>query len=332
MHKKKNVTPVGKINTVIMGCGNIGAMYDFNNSKQNVIISHLKGYLKNRKFNLHSIIDKDKKKLDLIKNKYSSLNTYTSIKKFKECNHKVDVVSICTPTKYRYEHLMQVAELNPKLIFCEKPLSENLENAKEIVKLCKSKSILLVVNYFRRWDPFLNNFKKDILKNRYGELQQINATSNNGILNYGCHLFDLLSLLFEKLNSKDLISFQSNKNFINILLCLKYKNDIPITISISNEKSFSLFEIEFIFSKYIIKMFNGGRFWGFRKILNDKNFSLVKVPSDFTFKDGKIYECMPIAINNISNVLENNEQIVSDGQSSIKSQEIFDKIVKKLKI
>ena len=88
---------------------------------------------------------------------------------FKNSNPKIDVVSICTPTFCHYDHLKEIIELKPKLIFCEKPLTENFLKSQEITSLCKKKNIILVVNFLRRWDPFINNFKKDIKNFKYGE-------------------------------------------------------------------------------------------------------------------------------------------------------------------
>ena len=70
-------------------------------------------------------------------------------------------MSICTPTFCHYDHLKEIIELKPKLIFCEKPLTENFSTSQEITSLCKKENIILVVNFLRRWDPFIKILKRN---------------------------------------------------------------------------------------------------------------------------------------------------------------------------
>ena len=90
--------------------------------------------------------------------------------------------------------------MKPKLIFCEKPLTENFSTSQEITSLCKKENIILVVNFLRRWDPFIKNFKKEIQDFKYGELKAVFVKANNGIINYGCHAIDLFFCLMKLVN------------------------------------------------------------------------------------------------------------------------------------
>ena len=80
-----------------------------------------------------------------------------------------------------------------KLILCEKPLSYNLNEAKEMVQICEKRGVSLYVNYMRRADPNVIEIKRRI---DCGEILgpiKINAWYSKGILNNGSHLINLAS-------------------------------------------------------------------------------------------------------------------------------------------
>ena len=327
MKKNHSQTKNNKIlNVVILGCGNIGAFYDIKTKKSTNILSHLKGFLKNKNFNVEAIVDNNKNKIKKVLKEFKVNKHYYSIKDLKNDISQIDVVSICTPTRYHFEHIKEIISLKPKLIFCEKPLSYNFETAKKIVKICKKHNIILVVNFLRRWDPFLSNFKIDIKKEKYGKLNSIQAISNNGALNYGSHLMDLFFYLFDNLNEKDIKIIKVDGNNFNVSLRYKDKKElIPINIILSNDDLYSLFEIEFIFSKFIIKMFNGGRYWGIRKIIKDDDFNKNLNPGKLKFVNGKILNSMPMAIQNIYEIINLGYLNKSDGLNALRTQKLCEK-------
>ena len=317
-----------KHKVAILGCGNIGALYDIQRNLKKSPLSHLRGYFENPNFEICSVIDNDEKKLENVKNKWFIKNTFKSLKEFKNSNPKIDVVSICTPTFCHYDHLKEIIELKPKLIFCEKPLTENFLKSQEITSLCKKKNIILVVNFLRRWDPFIKNFKKEIQNLKYGDLKAVYVKANNGIINYGCHAIDLLFFLFDEISEKSIKFSLISKNEINFSFFLQ-KKQTSVNLSLNNDKSFSLFEFEFIFTNFIITMFNGGREWGFRKIIRDKDFYNNYYLSNFKYKKGKILDTMPIIIKDIHKILKEGSKPKSDGLTSLKSQKICDLILEK---
>ena len=52
-----------KYNVAVIGCGNIGAMYDLKKKDSELILSHCKAFNKNRRFNLLCCVDQDENKL-----------------------------------------------------------------------------------------------------------------------------------------------------------------------------------------------------------------------------------------------------------------------------
>lgn len=318
-----------KYKVVILGCGKMGAFYDFDHSNTHPPLSHLRAFYSHKNFEVLAIIDTNKSNLEMINKKYNIPYSFTSIEKFLESKISTDVLSVCTPTKKHFKNIKEVLNINPKLIFCEKPITNCVNLSNEIVKLCENKNIKLLVNFSRRWDPFINKFKDNIKKNKFGNLDKIFVKTNNGILNYGSHLFDLLLYLFGEIN-EDKIQFSLiNKNEVSLSLSLNNLLEIPVYIHMSEDKKFSLFEIDFFFSNYIISMFNGGLYWGFRKITRDNTFSNIFAPKKIVLQQGNILNALSFSIEHIYQILENKINLKSDGYSALKSENICHLILKK---
>ena len=94
--------------------------------------------MKNEKSDLIALCDIDKKKLSKYGKKYHVPGLYTNIHELFK-NEKLDCVSICTLAVSHLEMVREATKHDIQGIFLEKPISDNLENAKTIVNLCKKK-------------------------------------------------------------------------------------------------------------------------------------------------------------------------------------------------
>lgn len=107
------------------------------------------------------ICDMDKKTLEKAKNKYG-LDGYLSVKEMIE-KEKLDAISICTPDPYHFEPLKDAIKAGVKHIFCEKPVTTSVEQAKEIEKLAKENNVNIYIDFHKRWDPAYNAIRNKIL-------------------------------------------------------------------------------------------------------------------------------------------------------------------------
>ena len=80
----------------------------------------------------------------------------------------IDLLSICTHPDSHEEIIDHAVKKNIKAIFCEKPISNSLASANQIVKLCKENDVNLAINHFRRWDKFFISFKDKLSNNEFG--------------------------------------------------------------------------------------------------------------------------------------------------------------------
>ena len=71
----------------------------------------------------------------------------------------IDIAIVTTPDNEHYKILKRLAGTRVKLVICEKPICEDLQQARKIVELYKAKEIPLMVNYTRRFLPYYDFLK-----------------------------------------------------------------------------------------------------------------------------------------------------------------------------
>jgi len=90
----------------------------------------------------------------------------------------IDGVIICSPSKY---HTDQIIALAPKInnIFCEKPLSLDIEEILNIKELSMKNDLNIHIGFNRRHDPDFLKLKNDIQNGTVGDIYQITITSRD---------------------------------------------------------------------------------------------------------------------------------------------------------
>ena len=134
--------------TAIIGLGKIGFECDAKTPKK-YVLSYARAFSLNKGFNLVAGFDVDRSKVNAFKKEYKVPGYY--YKDLEENLEAIDAVAIATPAENHFEVFKKVVSCGtPRMIIMEKPLALNLKEAREIIKICKEKNILLYVNYFRR--------------------------------------------------------------------------------------------------------------------------------------------------------------------------------------
>jgi hypothetical protein len=100
-----------------------------------------------------------------------------------------DIAIVTTPDETHYEILKQLVEYPLKLVIVEKPICENIEQAREIVELYKAKGIPLMVNYTRRFLPYYDHLKE------YGKPLFGFCQFSRGWLHTATHAIDFFNMV-----------------------------------------------------------------------------------------------------------------------------------------
>jgi len=245
-----------RYNAIIIGAGNIGALFDSPNSKD--VLTHAHAFTKHTGFNLIGFIDIDLKKAHHAAELWGC-KTFSNIEEaFSSGN--IDVVCVAVPDEHHHDILKQISEFPLKVIFAEKPLTKTVDEAKEIVRIFKEKNIDLIVNYSRRFVPEFENIKNDIEKGIYGEYLTGTGYYGKGIIHNGSHLIDLLRYLIGEMDTIKPISSISDfyPDDKSISAVLTFENNKPFFVQTINCRKYSIFEIDLLFEKKRIRIYDSG--------------------------------------------------------------------------
>jgi len=90
----------------------------------------------------------------------------------------VDAILICSPTDTHLE-IIKAACKQGKHIFCEKPISLSIEEAKEALETVEQSNVKLQMGFNRRFDQNFNKLQQSITKGDLGEIQMLRITSRD---------------------------------------------------------------------------------------------------------------------------------------------------------
>jgi len=293
-----------KNDSIVVGLGSAGLMVDYYKNK--IIKSHAKAYNLHPNFNLTCSVDKKKSARELFKKKYNK-PSYPNFN-FKLKNSSF-VASICCPTKFHKKCINQLLiKFKPKVILCEKPIAQTLNDAKLILDICKKKKIKIFVNYTRVAEPI---FKKIKLKIKNSKNFTGKVIYNNGFLNNGSHYFNLMTFLFGRFTK-----------YQNLKIISKFNNDVNLNVNLIFERA----SIDFNYKKGSISN---------DITLKNKNFYIKNYKKKFLlFNKKKISRVLNYYQYNILNELNNyirnkKSNSLCTGVQAFKELKILNNIIKK---
>lgn len=109
---------------------------------------HARIYSEIEEAELIAVIDIDKTKADTLAKEYNCSPIYD----YREIIDKVDALSIVTPTTTHYSIAYECLSAGKDLLI-EKPITETVEEAEELIKLSKEKNCIIQVGHLERYNP-----------------------------------------------------------------------------------------------------------------------------------------------------------------------------------
>lgn len=317
---------MNQFRVLIIGCGNIAGRFDMNREPQLPPYTHAGAYHKNCNFQLVGCVEPNAERRKEFMQYWDIPAGYDTLHEVHSVTSDFDVISICSPT-FNHQHDLEMAiSMSPKLIFCEKPVTTSLSTTEELVQACGRHGISMAVNYTRCWDESINRLKMDIATQKYGELRAVNGIYNKGILNNGSHMVNLLQYLLGKLEiicvGKSIQDYSIDDE--TIPFWLETNDGVSVQVNVANANDYSIFEMEFIFSRCVIRMEEGGLKWRVRKVQESGEFSGYRVLSDADYIQGDYPQAMTNAVNNIQQHLLESEQLNCTGMDALIAQKFIE--------
>jgi len=142
-----------KMKIIVIGSGRLGQR-------------HLDVWSQMDEVEIVGIIARNKTRLKDVANTYG-INSYGSIAEA-IAKTDVDIFDICTPTNTHVSLIKEAAKAK-KHIICEKPLSLNVETAKEAATVCAQNNVQLLIGHTLRFFPEYMKARKQILEGAIGK-------------------------------------------------------------------------------------------------------------------------------------------------------------------
>jgi len=139
---------------------------------------HAESYKRCSSVHMHSIAAIDN--LNEFADEYQIPNRYSDYREMFE-KEDFDLISVCVPNYLHRDVVVAAAEAGKKAIICEKPLATSIEDAQEMVKICRDKQVKLM--YAEDWifAPALIRAKEICQEGGIGDILYVKAKeTHNG--------------------------------------------------------------------------------------------------------------------------------------------------------
>lgn len=310
---------------LIVGCGNIAGRFDTSRAPDLPPLSHAGAYTRHGGFALGACVDPDEQRRIEFVERWGVGRHAPDIDGLGAAPGTFDVISICSPTFLHAEHLSAAIALKPKVIFCEKPLTDSEATAVDLVERCSAASIALVVNYSRRWDPSVAELEHDLKSGRWGAVRSAVAHYNKGILNNGGHMIELLMRLLGPLKVASTAcptnDFWDADPTVAALLTAR-GGTIPVFLTPAHAKDYAFFELELVCENGVIRMLSGGLQWQVREATASAEFTGYRTLGAPVTCDGRYVESMALAVDQIHRYLDTSAPMDGSAEAALKVQSI----------
>lgn len=155
--------------------------------------------------NLVAICDKDIEKANKLSRQYK-IKAYKNFEKLLKVE-SLDAVSICLPTTLHFKAAAFAARRGIAL-FIEKPISENIAQAKKLIEIARIKKVPIMIGHIERFNPVINEIKQRIQSGELGRVLKIHtqrfsppptrAQDVSAVIDLATHDIDIIRYLIEQ--------------------------------------------------------------------------------------------------------------------------------------
>ena len=310
---------------LIIGCGHIAGGWDAARDADAPPLTHAGAYAQHPAFRIAACVEPDAARRQACMQRWSVPQGAASVQ---QLHGRFDVVSICSPTALHAEHLRAALALQPRLIFCEKPLTPRVDESAALVAACRDAGVLLAVAHNRRWDPSVERLATELASGRWGALRSAVGSYNKGVLNNGSHLIDLLQRLLGPLQllAAGPAAADHGADDPSVSALLRTTQGVPVHLVTGHAEDYALFELQLVTSRACITMEDGGQAWRVRERTPSAHFAGYHVLDAGTREGGQVLHSTRLAVDNLHAVLAGRAALASSGDSALAAQRLCEQI------
>lgn len=289
---------------------------------------------------LVSIYSHDLKRAQSVANKYGSHYSFDNYSEFLKSD--IDTVFIASANADHHWQVIEAAKAG-KNILCEKPIAMNVQEAEEMVNVCRENKVLLMVNFVHRFHPLVLKAKELVDKNLLGKIVSISATFNidyppndnfrfkknlsgGGVLrDLGSHMIDILRFfggeVAETKSYIDNVVYKSEvEDFASAIIKFENSGYGYFNVSYNAKKAFN--RIEILGHKGVISIEN---------FVGKKNISsklVINLESEAKKAFRKRANKVAYMIRSVQKSILRNQQPLVTGEDALINMKIIEEIEK----
>jgi predicted dehydrogenase len=313
---------------LIIGCGNMAGGYDLLQPDEALPLGHAKAFIQHGGFDITACIDPNAEQRQNFQSKWKVPQGFDCWQDLPQLAGQFDVISICSPSVFHVNDIQAALSFQPKIIFCEKPVTLSLTQTQQAVTNCARHNVLLAVNYSRRWSPQVTDLKQQLNDGQWGAVRSVSAVYNKGLLNNGSHMLDLCLNLFGPLHITHVgeTVFDHFDNDPSIAACLQSAKGVPIQMNLAHAQDYAIFEMQIVTEKGVIAMEDGGASWRFRTAAPSTQLSGYKFLNHGDWMKPQGSYALTAAVANLYDALTQGAPLACSGEHALQAQTLCEQI------
>ncbi len=318
------------LSVAIIGCGNIAGGFDQDRPETAHPYTHAGAYRRHGGFRIVACMDTDAGHCADFAARWKVPARYGDLASLIAGQREVDIVSICSPNALHGPQLEAVLAMRPKLVFCEKPLTDSVPLSERIVESYARAGVLLAVNYTRRWAPDVMAYAAALQRGDWGRVRSVSGIYTKGIAHNGSHLVDLLHLMLGPLTVEAAAAGSADHwpDDLSVPALLRSSGGVPVTLSVGDARDYALFEMEIVTEKGTIRMEDGGSRWQVRCVADDMRFKGYRHLDRGHEHPGEYDKAMSGAIANLHSAVTRGAPLACSGKEALAAQRLCSEIAR----
>lgn len=308
----------------IIGCGNIAGGYDLSVPNE-WSLTHAGAYHLCPRTKLVAVADPDLEKLQSFQKKWNVEQGYADYSELLK-NESIDIVSLCLPTEHHFAAFKVSVKYDVKAVFCEKPLSYNIDEAQSIAEIAGGR--VVSVNYFRRWNPTIAGVAKDIKKGKFGRTINVIVRYTKGLLTNGSHLIDLARWFWgEPKNINFIRTVHDDPVDPGVDFSLTFENEVTVYFINIPEVDYVFIDADILMEKGRIIIGQRGQQVQLHTVIQEPYYRLFNSLNLTEETETEWKNCTTRAVNEIINCMEKGGQTSCTIEDGCRVLEICSSII-----
>lgn len=319
-----------KFKAAVIGLGNIGSLFD-EDPRRGGVSSHVGAYLASPSLEIVAGADPEASKLERFSKRCPGARLYRSYIEMLADNY-LDIVSICSPTASHFEILSRTVDSAIRAIFCEKPIASRVEDARQMVSICRKKKVILAINHTRRWDRNYVRVKECIDQGRIGEIKSIVGNYSDKVFMVGTHLIDMLRFYSGNIDWVTGTGENLESDDPGVSGFLSFRSGARGFITCNGKRENLVFEVDLMGTKGRLRLLDNGHrteFFQFEESARYSGYQELKRQPLPGLKRGK--SPLVLAIEDIVQCIETGGEPACSGEDGLKALEIASALCKSAK-